>query len=88
MSVGSTRFIALWIGATSLAIPVAGLAAGPDPANYPVLSTQQMGHVRHMINLADQLDGDWSMMGEADTVTPSASAPISFRLRSQPTHWP
>jgi hypothetical protein len=68
MSVGSTRFIALWIGATSLAIPVAGLAAGPDPANYPALSTQQTGHVRHMINLANQLDGDWSMMGEADTV--------------------
>ena len=48
----------------SLAIPAVGLAAGPDPANYPALSTQQMGHVRHMINLANQLDGDWSMMGE------------------------
>ena len=44
MSVGFTHFIALCIGATSLAIPVAGLAAGPDPANYPALSTQQMGH--------------------------------------------
>jgi len=68
MSVGSTRFIALWIAATSLAIPVAGLAAGPDPANYPALSTQQMGHVRHMINLANQLDGDFSLLGETDPV--------------------
>jgi len=68
MSVGFTRFIALWIGATSLAIPAAGLAAGPDPANYPALSTQQMGHVRHMINLANQLDGDFSMLGETDPV--------------------
>ncbi len=64
MSVRPTRFIASWISATSLAIPVLALAAGPDPANYPALSTQQMGHVRHMINLANQLDGDWSMMGE------------------------
>ena len=64
MSVRTTRFIASWISATSLAIPVVGLAAGPNPANYPALSTQQMGHVRHMINLANQLDGDWSMMGE------------------------
>jgi len=67
MSLGS-RFIALWIGAMSLAIPVAGLAADPDPANYPALSTQQMGHVRHMINLANQLDGDFSLMGEFDPV--------------------
>ena len=64
MLVRPARFIALWIGATSLAIPVVGLAAGPTPANYPALSTKQMGHVRHMINLANQLDGDWSMMGE------------------------
>ena len=67
MSLGS-RFIALWIGATSLAIPAVGLAAGPDPSSYPALSTQQMGHVRHMINLANQLDGDFSLMGETDPV--------------------
>jgi hypothetical protein len=66
MPVGFTHFIALCIGATSLAIPVAGLAAGPDPANYPALSTQQMGHVRHMINIANQLDGDFSLMGETE----------------------
>ena len=68
MSVKATRFIALWIGATSLAIPVAGLAGGPDPAIYPALSTQQMGHVRHLINLANQLDGDFSLLGETDPV--------------------
>jgi hypothetical protein len=40
MSLGS-RFVALWIGATILALPDGSLAA--DPA----LSTEQMGHVRH-----------------------------------------
>ncbi len=79
MSLGS-RFISLWIGATSLAIPVAGLAAGPDPANYPALSTQQMGHVRHMINLANQLDGDWSMMGEAETVYALGFGAYQFQI--------
>ena len=67
MSLGS-RFIALWIGATFLAIPMSGLAADPDPASYPALSAKQMGHVRHMINLANQLDGDFSLMGEMDPV--------------------
>ncbi len=60
--------MAAWIGAAFLAIPVTGLAADPAPANYPALSTEQMGHVRHMINLANQLDGDFSLMGETDPV--------------------
>ncbi len=80
MSVGFTRVIALWIGATSLAIPVAGLAAGPDPADYPALSTQQMGHVRHMVNLANQLDGDFSLMGEADPVYAMSFHAYQFQL--------
>ena len=63
-----SRFITAWIGATLLAMPTAGLAADANPANYPSLSTMQMGHVRHMINLANQLDGDFSLMGETDPV--------------------
>lgn len=63
-----SRFIAIWMTATVLSVPVAGLAADPDPASYPALSTEQMGHVRHMINLANQLDGDFSLMGEMDPV--------------------
>lgn len=47
----------------ALIIPGVGFAADPDPADYPALSTEQMGHVRHMINIANQLDGDFSMMG-------------------------
>ncbi|MBJ89735.1 MAG: hypothetical protein CMO98_07730 [Woeseia sp.] len=31
--------------------------------DYPSLNEKQIGHVRHMINLANKLDGDWSMMG-------------------------
>ena len=57
--------IALLIGAKVLAVPVGGLASDPDPASYPALSAQQMGHVRHMINMGNQLDGDFSLMGEA-----------------------
>ena len=62
------RFIALWVGAMSVAVPVAGLADGVAAADYPALSTKQMGHVRHMINLANQLDGDFSLMGQMDPV--------------------
>lgn len=64
----NSRLIALWTSATILAVPVTALAADPDPASYPALSTKQMGHVRHMINLANQLDGDFSLMGEMDPV--------------------
>ena len=62
------RCIAFWIGAMSVATPVAGLADGPAAADYPALSTKQMGHVRHLINLANQLDGDFSLMGRTDPV--------------------
>ena len=58
----------MWIGAASLAVPAAGLAVGPNPADYPALSTKQMGHVRHMINMANDLPGDFSLMGRMDPV--------------------
>jgi len=60
----SSFIIALLIGMKFLIVPIGGLASDPDPANYPALSTQQMGYVRHMINMGNQLDGDFSMMGE------------------------
>ena len=62
------RVVALWIGAASLVIPVAGLADGPNPSDYPALSTKQMGHVRHMINMANDLPGDFSLLGQMDPV--------------------
>ena len=46
--------------------PGFGVAADINPEDYPALSTKQMGHVRHMINIANQLDGDFSLMGEFD----------------------
>ena len=49
-------------------VPVSALGTEPDPSDYPALSTEQMGHVRHMINMANQLDGDFSLMGEMDPV--------------------
>ena len=48
--------------------PGVGFAADINPEDYRALSTKQMGHVRHMINIANQLDGDFSLMGEFDPV--------------------
>ncbi|HJN50256.1 MAG TPA: hypothetical protein QF924_07250 [Pseudomonadales bacterium] len=62
------RFIAVWIGVTSLAIPLVGHADRLNPTDYPALSTKQMGHVRHMINMANDLPGDFSLMGQMDPV--------------------
>ena len=63
------RFIiSFLIGLQVLSVSVAEPLVIPDPTNYPSLSTKKMGHVRHMINLAKQLDGDFSMMGETDPV--------------------
>lgn len=52
----------------ALAVPVTGLTADPVADNYPALSTEQMGHVRHMINMANDLPGDFSLMGQMDPV--------------------
>ncbi|MGB1404014.1 MAG: hypothetical protein ACPG65_08865, partial [Porticoccaceae bacterium] len=67
----TTRYryiIAFLVGVKVLAVSAAEPLVSPDPTNYPSLSTKQMGHVRHMINLANQLDGDFSLMGETDPV--------------------
>jgi hypothetical protein len=63
MSIRRVRFLALLVGALRFSVPATGAAVGPDSADYPALSAKQMGHVRHMIDLANRLDGDWSMMG-------------------------
>ncbi len=62
------RFWVVWIAAMPVATPFSAQADGLNPADYPALSTKQMGHVRHMINLANQLDGDFSLMGQMDPV--------------------
>ena len=63
------RFIiSFLIGLQVLSVSVAEPLVIPDPTNYPSLSTKKMGHVRHMVNLANQLDGDFSLMGETDPV--------------------
>lgn len=40
-------------------------ASEPSPSvdHYPKLDDQQAGHVRHILNLVDQLDHDWDGMG-------------------------
>ena len=60
------RRIALPLVFTALLTGLASATPGTrgiNPATYPSLSEKQMGHTRHLINLANQLDGDWSMMG-------------------------
>ncbi|WNE95332.1 hypothetical protein PS467_08190 [Streptomyces luomodiensis] len=39
---------------------------GIDLDRIPVLDDLQLGHLRHLENLANQLPGDWSKMGGAD----------------------
>ena len=56
------------VGLKVLSVTAAEPLVIPDPTNYPSLSTKKMGHVRHMVNLANQLDGDFSLMGETDPV--------------------
>ena len=46
----------------------------PDLASYPGLDEDQRGHLRHIHNLAAQLPGDWSRMGDGDPAQESFSA--------------
>lgn len=39
--------------------------AGPS-SNLPILTDQQLGHIRHIERLAFQPDGEWAMMGSID----------------------
>ena len=75
------RFIiSFLIGLQVLSVSVAEPLVIPDPTNYPSLSTKKMGHVRHMINLAKQLDGDFSMMGETDPVYSMSFHAYQFQI--------
>jgi hypothetical protein len=40
--------------------------AMPDVSRYPILDPLQLGHLRHIENLAAQPDGEWSKMGIPD----------------------
>ncbi len=55
-------------------------ATDPAPADYPALSTEQMGHVRHMINMANDLPGDFSLMGQMDPVYHMSFHAYQFQL--------
>jgi len=34
-----------------------------NPSDYPSMSSKQLGHFRHIVRLANQLHGEWGMMG-------------------------
>jgi hypothetical protein len=38
----------------------------PDAAELPALDAKQLGHLRHIENLAGQPDGEWAKMGIPD----------------------
>lgn len=40
--------------------------AAPDVSRFPILDPLQLGHLRHIENLAAQPDGEWSKMGIPD----------------------
>jgi hypothetical protein len=41
-------------------------ALPPDAAELPALDAKQLGHLRHIENLAAQPDGEWAKMGIPD----------------------
>lgn len=43
--------------------PASGGSAAPNISHYPILDDKQIGHIRHIHNLAAQLDNDWDGMG-------------------------
>jgi hypothetical protein len=60
-------------------------------ARLPLLDEQQVGHLRHIRNLASLPDGDWSFMGIADpgqeanhVLAAVACGPGGRRLRNSP----
>lgn len=58
-----TRRQMLATTAAALVAPVASSARAPaNPADYPELDALQLGHLRHVANLAGQRDNDWSNM--------------------------
>ncbi len=51
-----------------LLIPVGTVAIADeppiDPSKYPAMSEKQIGHLRHIVELANLLHGDWTQMGD------------------------
>ena len=41
----------------------AGVTTDINPQTYPKLTGKNMGHVRHMVEIAEQLSGNWDHMG-------------------------
>ena len=70
------------------------LAASPvEPQDYPSLDNKQLGHIRHIVRLANQLPGEWSMMGsmegtqEGDDALRYQLAYMTYALGLAHYHW-
>ncbi|HLY55935.1 MAG TPA: hypothetical protein VKS60_10290 [Stellaceae bacterium] len=58
------RLAGLATAACLAAATSAGAAVPPvNPTDYPQLTDQEIGHIRHMVRLSRQLPGDWADMG-------------------------
>lgn len=70
MSASRRDFIASALASTA-ALPLVRQTAGFDsidaaPADLPILTDQQLGHLRHIERLASLPDGEWALMGSSD----------------------
>ena len=70
MSPSRRDFLAQSIAAAAALPLVRGTSslawAGTSAPGIPILTDQQLGHLRHIERLAFLPDGDWSMMGSSD----------------------
>jgi hypothetical protein len=70
----TAKAIAAGIAMTAFAVAATAAAATPtdartaalhvNSADYPALTDQELGHIRRFVQLAQQLPGDWSGMGD------------------------
>ncbi len=68
-------------------------ASSVEPQDYPSLDNKQLGHIRHVVRLANQLPGEWSMMGsmegtqEGDDALRYQLAYMTYALGLAHYHW-
>ncbi len=85
---GKITFVAVFCFA-----PSSFAAQSVNPDNYPSLDVKQLGHVRHIVSLADQLPGEWALMGtkeagqEGDDALRFQIAYMSYALGLAHYHW-
>ena len=52
--------------AASVVTSLCVAAPAVNASKYPALTTEQLGHINYIVNVAKRLDGDWSEMGHSE----------------------